>query len=129
MTFRNRKIRSRKIRSRKIRNRKIKSRNRKSRNRKSHNKFKKYGGTQTHFIVNFSGIINKKSTFNIDTQIGDLVRAFKNSFIDGKTVNVALHHRGILLSTYPLDSRVYDVLSSDDEGNAIYNITTTESSQ
>ena len=85
----------------------------------------KYGGTQTQFYVKYSGVINDKFTYNVDTTIGNLVSAFKKSYIDGKKVNVELYHRGNLLSTYPQSSRVFGTLPKD-EGVATYNITTEE---
>ena len=104
MTFRRKKIRSRKIRSRKS---------------------IKYGGTQTQFYVKYSGVINKTFTYNVDTLIGNLVTAFKKSYIDGKKVNVELYHRGKLLSTYLQSRPVFGTLPSD-ESVATYYINTIE---
>jgi hypothetical protein len=89
----------------------------------------KHGGTQTHFWVNFSGIINKTSTYGVETTIRQLVNSCKNRYVDRQPVKVDLHYRGRLVSSYPLDRRVFDVLVSDDPEDIkpIYNIITSTS--
>ena len=111
MTFKSKKSRRNKNLFRKsIKNKKSK-RNRKSIKNK---RLKKYGGTQTHIFINFFGEKYYQPNYQmyISTTIGELI-ASKNG---------NLYHRGRLLSTYPLDRRVYDVLLSDNPLRPTYNI-------
>jgi hypothetical protein len=116
MNFRSKKSKKSK-KSKRNRNltRKSMKRNR-NRNRKSmkNKRLKKYGGRQTHIFITFFGdrLYQPDMKFDVDTTIGEL--AFSK--------NGDLYHRGRLLSTYPLNKRVYDVLPKDKEHPVTYNI-------
>jgi hypothetical protein len=108
-----------KNRSKKIRNRNF---NRKSirksmkRNRKSskNKRLKKYGGRQTHIFITFFGdrLYQPNVMFDVETTIQDLINSKHGN----------LYHRGRLLSTYPLNKRVFDMLPKDKENPVTYNI-------
>ena len=119
MKNKSKKIRNRNFSRKSIkRNRKSIKRNRKSikRNRKSskNNRLKKYGGTQTHIFISYFGdrLYQPNMQFDVDTTIGELA----------SSKNGDLYHRGKLLSTYPLNARVFDVLPKDKEHPVTYNI-------
>jgi len=103
-------IKSKKLRNKHY-NRKSLKRNRKSlkRNRKSlkNKRFRKYGGEQTHISVTYYGdnFYQPNNIMGVSTTIKNLIDTKRNSF--------NLYHRGKLLSTYPLNKRVFDVLPSD----------------
>ena len=128
-----------KIKSKKIRNRnyskKIRNKhyNRKSikrnRNRKSNknNRLKKYGGVRphrgkpTHIFITYYG----ENYYEPDGKAGVYITI--QDLIDSKEGIFNLYHRGILLSTYPLNARVIDALPSDGEpGYYNYNIQVTK---
>jgi len=119
-----------KNRSKKIRNRNFsRKRNRKSikRNRKSskNNRLKKYGGVRPHrgnpkyIFITYYG-----EDFYQPTQMAGVYITIQY-LIDSKEGIFNLYHRGRLLSTYPLNARVIDVLPSDEEPGH-YNIQVAE---
>jgi hypothetical protein len=110
-------IKSKKIKNKHY-NRKSLKRNRKSRKNRKSNKnkrFKKYGGEQTRISVTYYGdnFYQPNNIMDISTTIKNLIDTKRNSF--------NLYHRGKLLSTYPLDKRVFDVLPEDGQ-RGHYNI-------
>jgi hypothetical protein len=98
----------------------LKRKSRKGRTKKNRTR-QMTGGTQTHFLINFSGVHKENNTkWSVKTTtVGRLVNYYKK---------YNLYHRRKLISTYPPEALVYNVLFSDDSGNAIYNVTTTNKS-
>jgi len=102
-------------------NRKSIRRNKKSRRNKNFNRksnknkrLKKYGGAQTHIFITFFGekFYQPNLMFGVETTIQELINSKRGN----------LYHRGRLLSTYPLNKRVFDVLPKDKEHPVTYNI-------